>query len=127
ELRTLSLHDALPIWPPGASADGATSVSPSATTVPDAAAGPFDPAGVTWDRLSPRLITARLVVLALMLGVPIIACAIVAVLVTPWVWIPAGVLPALLLWAARKSTRLNSSHGKISEAGCWLERRRVGG
>lgn len=65
---------------------------------PPRAAGPFDPPGVSWDSVSPRLITARLVVLVISLGLPLVACAVVAALVTPWVWIPAGVLAALLLW-----------------------------
>jgi uncharacterized protein len=62
------------------------------------AAGPFDPPDITWDRVSPRLVTARLVSLGVWLGLPTLACVVVAVLVTPWVWIPAGVLGALLLW-----------------------------
>ncbi|GAA1994783.1 PH domain-containing protein [Isoptericola halotolerans] len=61
--------------------------------------GPFDPPGIAWDRVSPRLTTARLVVLGLTLGLPILACAAVAVLVTPWVWLAAGFLAAILLWA----------------------------
>lgn len=73
-----------------------TSLDPAVDPAP---AGPFDPPGVAWDGVSPRLITARLVVLGITLGVPLVACAVVAALVTPWVWIPTGALVALLLWA----------------------------
>lgn len=62
-------------------------------------ASPFDPPGITWDRVSSRLITARLVVVVITLGVPLVACAVVAALVTSWVWIPTGVLVVLLVWA----------------------------
>ncbi|WP_277211305.1 PH domain-containing protein [Isoptericola croceus] len=72
--------------------------SPDPTAAPDPS-GPFDPPGIAWDGVSLRLITARLVVLGIMLGVPFVVCAVVAVLVTPWVWLPAGVLAALLVWA----------------------------
>ncbi|WP_402468260.1 PH domain-containing protein [Isoptericola aurantiacus] len=61
--------------------------------------GPFDPSGVVWSPVSTRLTTARVVVLCCWLGVPLVVCALLAVLLTPWVWIGAGVLAAALAWA----------------------------
>jgi membrane protein YdbS with pleckstrin-like domain len=72
----------------------------STSHVPASApSGPFDPSGVTWDRVSPRLIPARLIVVGVWVGVPLLACAVLAVLLTPWLWLPAGVLALVLLWA----------------------------
>jgi membrane protein YdbS with pleckstrin-like domain len=61
--------------------------------------GPFDPPGVTWRGVSPRLVPARLISAALTLAVPLIAGAVLAILVSPWFWILAGVPAAILLWA----------------------------
>lgn len=60
---------------------------------------PFEPADVTWDRVSSRLIPVRLILVAVWLGLPALVCAVLAVLLTPWLWIGAGVLAAFLLWA----------------------------
>ena len=40
---------------------------------PTVASGPFDPPGIPWQRVSPRLTTARLVSAALTLVVPLVA------------------------------------------------------
>ncbi|MDO8143865.1 MULTISPECIES: PH domain-containing protein [unclassified Isoptericola] len=61
-------------------------------------ADPFDPPGVTWDRVSPRLIPARLVVVGIWLGLPLVATVLLAVLVTPWLWIATAALVVLLAW-----------------------------
>ena len=50
------------------------------TTATPISAGPFDPIGVTWDRVSPRLTTVRLISLTLVLALPLIATVAVAAL-----------------------------------------------
>jgi uncharacterized protein len=63
--------------------------------------GPFEPAGVVWQAVSPRLATARLATAAIVLGVPLVA-GVVAALVTGagWVWAAAAVPALLLAWCA---------------------------
>ncbi|MFC7878094.1 PH domain-containing protein [Isoptericola sp. NPDC057391] len=61
--------------------------------------GPFDPPGVAWQRVSPRLVPARLISTAVTLAVPIVAGVVLALLVSPWFWLLAGVPAALLVWA----------------------------
>ncbi|MCA5893072.1 PH domain-containing protein [Isoptericola sp. NEAU-Y5] len=63
-------------------------------------AGPFDPPGVTWQGVSPRLVQARLIPSALTFGVPVVAGAVLAVLVSPWFWLLVGVPAVLLVWTA---------------------------
>ena len=65
-----------------------------------AASNPFDPEGIAWQRVSSRLVIARQILAAIFLGLPAIGAAVVAVLVTPWVWIGAAVLALVWLWAA---------------------------
>ncbi|MFC8598215.1 PH domain-containing protein [Isoptericola sp. NPDC057191] len=61
--------------------------------------GPFDPPGVAWQSVSPRLVPARLISISATLAVPIVAGVLLAVLVSPWFWLLAGLPAALLLWA----------------------------
>ncbi|MCK9795131.1 PH domain-containing protein [Isoptericola sp. 4D.3] len=61
--------------------------------------GPFDPPGVAWQSVSPRLVPARLISTGVTLAVPIVAGIVLAVLVSPWFWLLAGVPAALLVWA----------------------------
>lgn len=61
---------------------------------------PFDLDGIAWQRVSSKLVTARQIIAALCFGVPVLAGGAVAVLVTPWVWIPVAVVAALWLWVA---------------------------
>jgi len=60
--------------------------------------GPFDPPGVTWQGVSPRLVQARLISTSLTMALPIVAGVVLAVLVSPWFWLLAGIPAALLLW-----------------------------
>jgi len=64
------------------------------------ATSPFDPEGIAWQRVSSRLITARQILAGIFLGLPTVAAVVVAVLVTPWVWIAAVVLALLWAWDA---------------------------
>jgi len=60
---------------------------------------PFEPHDVTWNSVSPRLVTARLVPGTISLGIPAVAGIVLAVTVSPWFWILAGVLAFFLLWS----------------------------
>jgi membrane protein YdbS with pleckstrin-like domain len=62
--------------------------------------GPFDPPGVTWQGVSPRLVTARLVTAGITFGVPIVGAAALATLVSPWLWLLAAVPAVILVWVA---------------------------
>lgn len=70
-------------------------------TSPHAASGPFDPDGVVWRAVSPRLATARLATTAVVLGVPAAGGAVAALVSgVDGLWaVPAGLL-ALGVWCA---------------------------
>ena len=62
--------------------------------------GPFDPPGIEWTRVSPRLITARLLSVGITLAVPAVAAIVLAILFPHWwQWLVLGVLVLLGLWA----------------------------
>ncbi|MCL1872100.1 MAG: PH domain-containing protein [Promicromonosporaceae bacterium] len=58
----------------------------------------FDPDGVEFRRVSPRLVTARYVTASLTAVVPIVAGVLLAVLVSPWWLLLAAPAALLLLW-----------------------------
>ena len=67
------------------------------------AASPFDPEGIVWQRVSPRLATARFIMLAIFLGIPLVALVVLAITLTaagPWLWISAAVVAVLAAWSA---------------------------
>ena len=67
------------------------------------ATSPFDPEGIIWQRVSPRLATARYILLAIFLGIPLVALVILAVALpdaAPWLWLAAAVVAVLLAWSA---------------------------
>ncbi|WP_265522492.1 PH domain-containing protein [Oerskovia flava] len=69
-------------------------------TTDAAPSGPFDPPGIVWQRVSLRLVSARLLTLGLWLVVPAVAGGVVAVLTsTPWVWIAPAVLVIMMVVA----------------------------
>lgn len=75
----------------------------------DRASEPFDPAGVTWSSVSPRLAAARRVTGGAPLALVALALAGAAVAV-PWppFWLPAGIVAALacwVLWVAGRQAR----------------------
>ncbi|MGM0385476.1 MAG: PH domain-containing protein [Actinomycetota bacterium] len=61
-------------------------------------ADPFSPGGTTFRPVSANLVTVRLISVGLSLGIPLLVLAALAIWVTPWLWIGAGVLLAFLLW-----------------------------
>lgn len=60
---------------------------------------PFNPPGVVWQRVSPALISARLVTLALAIVPLLIAAVVAGILVEGWAWIPLGVVLVAALWS----------------------------
>lgn len=56
--------------------------------------------GLPWRPVSPRLATARLVVLALVLLVPLVAGVVLALLVSRWLWAVPAVVAVAGLWGA---------------------------
>ena len=68
---------------------------------PDTTTSPFDPPGVTWERVSLRLATARLVLVGIWLGLPLVAGAVLAVVLDQtWLWFVTAGLLAVALWTA---------------------------
>lgn len=59
---------------------------------------PLDPEGVSFVPVSRSLVTVRVIAILLWTLVPALATAVVAVLVTPWVWISTGVFVLLMTW-----------------------------
>ncbi|OLT48035.1 PH domain-containing protein [Cellulosimicrobium sp. CUA-896] len=63
--------------------------------------GPFDPPGVVWSRVSPRLATARLLSNGIVLAVLAVAAVVLLVLVGHWwPWIVLGLLVVDAVWTA---------------------------
>lgn len=97
---------------------------PRAAATPDA--DPFDLHDVAWTAVSPRLATARLVVLggwAVVLLVPTVAVA--ALVGVPWLWAVPAVLAALLLWGALIVPRQVRALGYAERADDLLVRRGI--
>lgn len=68
------------------------------TTAIPAGAGPFDPDGVAFSPVSPRLVTARLVLNGGWDAVVIIVFAVLGLLVSPWFHIGTAVGAVVLVW-----------------------------
>ena len=69
------------------------------TAAPPSSESPFDPAGVPWVRVSPRLITVRLISVGIWLGLPLVGTAVLAVVVgVPGLWAIPAVIALLLVW-----------------------------
>lgn len=61
--------------------------------------GPFDPAGVRWQSVSPRLVTARLVSAVLPLAVPLVGGVVLALVTgVAGLWALPGAVLALVVW-----------------------------
>ena len=64
-----------------------------------------DDGSVPWQPVSPRLVTARSLVLLTVAALPLVGSVVLAVLVTPWCWIAVAVVAAALasgLWVVRR-------------------------
>lgn len=53
-----------------------------------------------WRPVSPKLTQVRLITLGVCLAVPLVASIVLAVLVTPWIWIATAVVVVVGLWSA---------------------------
>ena len=63
--------------------------------------GPFDPVGVQWQRVSPRLVTVRLISAALTLVLPLaVAVAVAALSGLAGLWALPAALVAIAVWIA---------------------------
>ncbi len=73
--------------------------TPPPSPTPAGGASPFDPRGVTWQGVSPKLVSVRLISLALGLGIPLVASAAVAAFTgVVGLWAVPAVLGGLGLW-----------------------------
>jgi len=87
---------------------------------------PFDPADITWTRVSPRLATARIASSSVVFGVPLVAFAVVALLTgEAWPWIPVAVLALGLLWSVLLIRRQVRAIGYAERADDLLIRRGI--
>ena len=80
---------------------------------PGTGVSPFEPAGVVFTPVSPRLITARLLGAESANAAGAILGVVLGVAVNPRLYLVAAAALVLAVWEAwldRKSTRLNSSH-----------------
>jgi membrane protein YdbS with pleckstrin-like domain len=65
-----------------------------------AAASPFEPAGLAWRSVSPRLRTARYLILSAFLGTPTLALTALAIAVGGWAWLAPALFGLVTLWVA---------------------------
>ncbi|MEN0127938.1 MAG: PH domain-containing protein [Brevundimonas sp.] len=87
---------------------------------------PFDPADITWTRVSPRLATARIASSSVVFGIPLVAFAVVALLTgETWPWIPVAVLALGLLWSVLLIRRQVRAIGYAERADDLLIRRGI--
>ena len=87
---------------------------------------PFDPADITWTRVSPRLATARITTTSILFGLPLVILVVVAVLTgEAWLWIPVVVLALLLLWIVLLIGRQVRAIGYAERADDLLVRRGI--
>mgnify|MGYP000866005591 CR=1 FL=1 len=69
---------------------------------------PFDPDGIEWQRVSSRLATARLLLLGIFLGLPLVALVVLAVLLPqagPWLWVSAAAVAVVVAWSVAVVSR----------------------
>lgn len=59
----------------------------------------FRPPGEPWRRVSPKLITARLIALGLVVGLLTVLAGGVVVLTAGWAWVAAVIAGGVVLWA----------------------------
>src|SRR5690554_4613471 len=75
----------------------------------------FEPDDAPWQYVSRTLIPARLIVMGLVLGLPLIGLIVLGALTSSWVWIGAGVMLIAVLWSAWVIVRQVTAHA-------WAER-----
>ena len=60
---------------------------------------PFDIDGATWHPVSPKLVSVRSLVTLIALGLPMVLGAVLAAVITPWLWIAPGALFIIGVWS----------------------------
>ncbi|WP_084128864.1 PH domain-containing protein [Demequina sp. NBRC 110055] len=75
----------------------------------------YDPDGAAWTYVSRKLISARLIVLWICMGLPLIAVIVVGALTTAWVWLAAAVFVIGGAWGSWIVYRQVTAHA-------WIER-----
>ncbi|MDN4480155.1 PH domain-containing protein [Demequina muriae] len=75
----------------------------------------FEPDDAPWQYVSRTLIYARLITMALWLGIPLIGLIVLGALTSPWVWTGAGALLIAMIWSAWVIVRQVTAHA-------WAER-----
>lgn len=96
------------------------------TVPPTPSRSPFDPDGVPWVPVSPRLVTVRLISAGVWLGVPLVVSAVVAAAVgAAGLWVVPGVLAVLLAWISWLVPRQVRAIGYAERADDLLIRRGV--
>jgi membrane protein YdbS with pleckstrin-like domain len=111
--------------------DGDAAARPTPDTAPPAdepvrESEPFEPAGVDWTPVSPRLASARLLVGLLWLGVPLVGLAVAAALSgIGWLWIGVAVLAAFVVWTVWLVPRQVRALGYAERADDLLLRRGI--
>lgn len=86
----------------------------------------FDPAGIEWQRVSPKLRTARIVVILETMIVPLIGSVVLAALIPQWwTFAIAGVLVALTVWFVWLAYRQVAAIGYAERAEDLLIRRGI--
>lgn len=113
------LPDAAPLDAPVAD-PGAPAVEPVHESEP------FEPTGVAWTAVSPRLASARLLVALIWLGVPLAGLAVAAALSgVVWLWIGVAVLAAFTGWTVWLVPRQVRALGYAERADDLLLRRGI--
>ncbi|WP_158374887.1 PH domain-containing protein [Cellulosimicrobium cellulans] len=114
--------------------EGASRPQPDVAPAPAPAPGaepvresePFEPAGVEWTPVSPRLASARLVVALAWLGVPLVALVVVAAIAgSVWVWASAALVAVLVAWVVWLVPRQVRAMGYAERADDLLLRRGI--
>ncbi len=107
---------------PPAAPDPATGVLGDATST----SLPFEPQGVTWTPVSPRLAAARLTTIGVVLGPIVLVLAVLATVTgASWLWVPAGVVALVGLWGAVLVPRQVRALGYAERADDLLVRRGI--
>lgn len=75
----------------------------------------FDATDAPWQYVSRKLIAARLIVVGIALGVPLVGLIVLGSLTSRWVWVGAGALLISLAWSAWVIVRQVTAHA-------WMER-----
>lgn len=90
-----------PVAPPAPPASPAPVAPPAPVPPAVGGTGPFDPPGVAWQRVSPKLVAVRLIALALWFALPLAGSAALAALTgVAGLWAIPAVIAALAIWGA---------------------------